>query len=493
MKNVIISIIVILTAVSVQPQGVPTPPPAPYMPIGGLCDMGSNAAATLLVPYFEVDSQNPSGMDTLVGIINLAPDPIVAHVVVWNVDAWSVFNFNIYLTGYDVTTFSMRQILVYGHFPNNGCTSYAYRFKTKYIDCDGDGRYFSQASTHDDGLISGGGSNWDIACYADADPATLADWKCKLSIGSYDGATDNYVGYITIDNTITCSGGMPDLDPQLYFAISYLDTNGDGTPDHGVLENSNVLMADVFYYDHDAVQADGIPAVHIEAFGEGNALSGHTWGSTPDEFAMRGINTFYYKYEWNTTLPPNDCREQLPLWWGFRYIGNASFDGGTWVDVWRSHNPIFEHYYVPGGPCTWNEIGAAYTTLYNPFTGELGLPSPSLIIYDEEEHTNQSNGGPCCPPAASGFYELMLSTRRTEVSTPYWPLVAESGWIAITFDTDQFWVNPGFGSAFDQSWVNVRYTALNKYSVGLSAISYLNGCILQHDDVNKVWIAAPTH
>jgi hypothetical protein len=479
MKKVLFVLMTLVAAMGIAQ----TPPDAPVPPVGALCDLGNNVAASVLVPYFEVDSADMAGMDTLVGLVNVDDDPIVAHVVVWNVDSWGVFDFNIYLTGYDVVTFSMRQILIYGNMPNNGCATSSSRFTTRYIDCSGNGQYFDNAWTLNDGLFSVTGYAMDIACYDTISASTLADWQCKLSIGSYDGWNANYVGYITIDNTVTCNGGMQDGSLR-YFQTNYIDTDNDAgnVPDHGVLENSNVMFGDIFYYDNANMQSDGVPLVHVEAFGEANALAGHTWGMLPASFAALGINTFYYKFE-SGVFPPNDAREQLPLWWGFRYIGNAAFNGGTWVDVWRSHNAIFDHWFVGGGPCVWGGIGSAYTVLYNLFDGTLGLPRPALIVFDEEENTAQTGGGPSPPPPVAGFDLLYLETQRVEVSSADWPLVAESGWIAVAFDTDQYYTGAGFDNAFDQSWVNVRYSAIDKYTVGLSAGAYLNGCGLVWDGV----------
>jgi hypothetical protein len=372
-----------------------TPPPAPIPPAGGPCDIGNNPAATLLVPYFSVGLE-PGGDDTQVVLVNTSDRPLVARVVVWNVDAWAVMGFNIWLYKHDVVPFSLRWLLVDGFFPNNGCPSPDFRFTLAYADCDGDGQYFDNAWSADDGLFSAAGFPFDTACYARAAPGALADWQCKLSIGSYDGPTDNLVGYLTVDTTITCAGGIPDTNPGPYFKTNYLDTDGDGTPDHGVMENTNALMGDIYYLTPSAGTMDGIPAVHIEALGEANSLQGHTWGITPDRFIAWGVHTFWSKYEMDgydpATLIPNDCRESLPLWWGFRYIVNAEFDGGTWVDAWRSHNPAFDHWYIRDGPCAWEGIGEIYTTLYDYFDGILSLPWPGLVIYDEEENT------------ASGFF-----------------------------------------------------------------------------------------
>jgi len=458
-----------------------------------LCDIGADPAATLLVPYFEVNSADVNGMDTLVGVVNTSPNELVARVVVWNVDAYSIFGFNIFLTGYDVVTFSMRQVLVYGHFPNNACTSDTYRFTSHNVDCDGDGQYFNNAWTQNDGLFSSNGTAWDVACYPDASPAAIADWQCKLSIGSYDGYNTNYVGYLTIDNTITCAGGLHDMNAALYFKPNYLDTDGDGIKDHGILENSNVLLGDIIYFDRTNSMADAVPAVSIEAMGESSSLSGHTWGMLPEEWQDWGISSFYYKYEFPIGMTlPTDAREPLPVEWGFRYIGNASFDGGTWVDVWRSHNPSFDHWSVPGGPCNWGgTIGMAYSVIYNQLSEEIGYPGAPVIAFDEEENTEQWADGPG-PPVS-----IPIAAQRIQVSVNAsmpWPLVAESGWIAISFDTDYtVFGSTAFGIAFDQSWVNVHYFAYNKYSASLSATALTNGCKMEHSDQYKMFYPAPTH
>ncbi len=471
-----------------------TPPDAPVRPAGSPCEQGTAPAATLLVPYFEVDSASDVGLDTLVGITNVDDDPLVAHMVVWNVDAWSVFSFNIYLTGYDIATFSMRDILIHGRLPNNGCATAASRFTTRYIDCNGDGAYFGQEWTRNDGMFSSPFGAYDIACYEPVPPAVLADWQCKLSIGSYDGWNDDFVGYLTVDHALTCGYGLPDALPVPYFRTDYLDTDGDGVRDHGVLENGNVLMGDILYYDHDAMRSDGVPAVHIEAWGEQNALAGHSWGSRPSDWADDGVSTFYYKYEYIAGFPLHDAREPLPLRWSFRHIGNASFDGGTTVDVWRSHNPLIDHWYIQGGPCAWYDAGgSAYTVLYNPNSGYLGYARPIIETWDEDGNKAQSGGGPCTPPPVTGFDLLFLATQRVEVETPDWPLVDESGWMTLEFDTDRFCCGTGLGNAFDQSWVTVRYSALNRYSAAINPASILGGCAFDRDDDTGAYSLKPTH
>src|SRR5690242_2352972 len=74
-------------------------------------------AATLLLPYFEVDLANKLGRTTQFTINNASATAILAHVTVWSDLAVPVLVFNVYLTGYDVQTIDMRDILQTGVMP----------------------------------------------------------------------------------------------------------------------------------------------------------------------------------------------------------------------------------------------------------------------------------------------------------------------------------------------------------------------------------------
>src|SRR5512142_1801663 len=82
------------------------------------CAQDNVPAATLLVPYFKV-SRNGSagtdipegGVDTMVAITNVSAINMIAHVTVWNKYSAAVLDFNVPLTGFDVATFRMKDIL----------------------------------------------------------------------------------------------------------------------------------------------------------------------------------------------------------------------------------------------------------------------------------------------------------------------------------------------------------------------------------------------
>src|SRR5712692_3700881 len=80
------------------------------------CDIGVAPAATLLLPYFEVDFKSPAttARTTLFTITNVSALPQIAHVVIWTDWSYAALDFNIFLTGYDVQGISMYDIFARG-------------------------------------------------------------------------------------------------------------------------------------------------------------------------------------------------------------------------------------------------------------------------------------------------------------------------------------------------------------------------------------------
>ncbi|MFI5119350.1 MAG: hypothetical protein ACHQM4_03010, partial [Thermoanaerobaculia bacterium] len=82
------------------------------------CAYDNVPAATLLVPYFKVSLNGATGApipsggtDTLVSIVNVSTPGVIAHVTVWNKYSKAVIDFNLPLTGKDVVSFSMKDIM----------------------------------------------------------------------------------------------------------------------------------------------------------------------------------------------------------------------------------------------------------------------------------------------------------------------------------------------------------------------------------------------
>src|SRR5512140_1007391 len=86
------------------------------------CDIAVTPAATLLLPYFEVAYQQPSNtaVNTLFAITNTSSQPQIAHVTLWTDWSFPVLDFNIFLTGYDVQTINLYDIISRGVIPATG-------------------------------------------------------------------------------------------------------------------------------------------------------------------------------------------------------------------------------------------------------------------------------------------------------------------------------------------------------------------------------------
>src|SRR3954451_20798727 len=120
------------------------------------CDIKVGSAATLLLPYFEIDLQAADAQTTLFTITNVSRYSQIAHVTLWTDWSFPVLTFNIFLAGYDVQSINVRDILVSGIVaspvgtgpttaksplglltsPANGGPGYANPNFNAVIDCD---------------------------------------------------------------------------------------------------------------------------------------------------------------------------------------------------------------------------------------------------------------------------------------------------------------------------------------------------------------------
>jgi hypothetical protein len=79
------------------------------------CDIALLPAATLLLPYFEVDLAAPGqGETTLFTVTNVSNEEQIAHVTLWTDYAYPVIDFNLYLTGYDTQSINLYDVIALG-------------------------------------------------------------------------------------------------------------------------------------------------------------------------------------------------------------------------------------------------------------------------------------------------------------------------------------------------------------------------------------------
>jgi hypothetical protein len=372
-------------------------------------------AATLLLPYFEVDLDNPNGVTTVFSVNNAVASAQLAHVTMWSTWSIPVLSFDVYLTGFDVQTFNVRNILAAGILSQTGS---GFSSQGSYSDpnasfpnCNSTGSpvgppvYPSPAlnttfQAHLRALLTGRQSPLDNSC-----------------AGRNYG--DNIArGYITVDDANACSMLYPS-SPD-YFVSGGL----------GVAGNDNVLWGDYLYLDPGQNFAQGETLVHIQA--DATILN------TPGEY------TFYGRYIGGSAA---DNREPLPTSFATRYNDGGGVNGSTHLIVWRDAKTR------PGVSCT-----------FGPNFGR--LDAAQIVGFDDEENV-ESDCREC------GYFPD--ETQKVDVGANL-PIGSASGWFYLNlnhpgpFDSS---LGPGY-EGIAQGWVVTLMSAQGRISFGYDAIQLDN-------------------
>src|ERR1043166_5393795 len=83
------------------------------------CDIGTFPAATLLLPYFEVEVRKHvnDAANTIFSVVNTSRQPQIARVTIWTDYGYPALWFNVFLTGYDVASISLYDVIANGVLP----------------------------------------------------------------------------------------------------------------------------------------------------------------------------------------------------------------------------------------------------------------------------------------------------------------------------------------------------------------------------------------
>ncbi|MGH7342578.1 MAG: hypothetical protein ACREKH_19000 [Candidatus Rokuibacteriota bacterium] len=381
-----------------------------------LCTIDPVPASTLLVPYFEVDLTNQDGFTTLFSINNASPEPTLAHVTLWT--DWSIptIDFDVYLTGFDVQSFNLRDLFTSGALP-----------QTAPDDEISNRGFFSTPHA----VLPGCAGNLPIGHLPPILRELIDQAHTGGAVSFFNGrcAGQNYGddiarGYITIDQVEACSTLFPNSPG--YF--------GPG----GVAGYGNGLWGDVFYVDPANDFAQGVTAVHVEA--------------APPGFFAPGDYTFYGRHVAFTGV---DRREPLPTTFLTRYLAGGVLAGGTDILCWRDSKANPQPRVCNTGP---------------PPPMPLGLTQ--AVFFDEEENPLVEQQPPPISPLPPPFEGLpcMLEAERAVLSSFPYDLVA--GWLYLN-------LNNSTGSPADpvaQAWVTTLINAEGRYAVGLDAVAFDSAC-----------------
>jgi hypothetical protein len=391
----------------------PDPAPLAPRPSEESCDIATLPAATLLLPYFEVDTENGGGRNTLFTLTNAGPTDRIARVTLWTDYGFPVFQFNVFLTGYDVQSISLYDVFVSGWIaPVTGTGTQVtprgpLSARNRSLDLSECERL---AGPLDAALIP----ELQRAFLDGRVAPGVAPQGCTRIGGKHDNAT----GYATIDVVRNCDLHMPDTPEYWTDDIAF----------------DNVLTGDYQQVDVDNATAEGLPLVHIRTVE-------HT------------EHTFYSQFQ-NPTTPRLDRRQPLPsvfaARWVQRHVGPAS--SRTSYRIWREIE--FDVERCRGGEAQVEDIA-------------------EFVRFDEQESAVATRRYGCCVLPIYIRDELPV-TSTTEVSDddvfPQLDNGALGGWMYLNLDSRRH------APRASQSWVVVSMKEPGVYSVAYDAMPLGNGC-----------------
>lgn len=298
--------------------------------LGLHCAIDEAPAATLLVPYFEVNLGNPNGMTTLVWITNTSSAAALAHVTLWTDWGVPALGFDIYFTGHDVQAFNVRDIVGNGLLPRTASDS---QDPTDIISPQG-------PRSDDDAFSSCNG----VLPPANLGAPAIADLRAKLtgqpipSSGLCAGANhgDNVArGYVTVDVVTGCTALNPSSPG--YFS--------------GIADDANVLVGEVMLVEPATALGFSYPVVHLEA-----------------ATLQPGARSFYGRFVGDSGA---DGREPLPSSFA------ARFKKSDLVDT--------------SGLLVWRETGDEVTAVAcGTAPAWAPLPTKPLLLFDEQTQSTKA-------------------------------------------------------------------------------------------------------
>lgn len=307
-------------------------------------------AATLLYPYFEVDTTSPQGVNTVLTLQNTSASAGLVNVTLWTDYGLPTMHFLVYLTGFDAETFNMRDLL------------------NRSVPLTADAGDDPQDQISPKGPIS-----QDI------------NFPGTTGFREFGGAfSHNIIAAHTGQASIDYFGGMcgarnfGDGIARGYVTIDDVNGQIDSTPadpnyvvDAGLLGARNIYAGSYVVLDpaHGRVYADG--AVPVEA-------------SYADPLVTTPGNiTFYGRFH---GMNAGDKREPLPTAWAGRFATDR-----TDMDSWRDPGVPLAPFACGGAPAGLPS-GQHFVTGYAADGSVTGSPVGNLFPFVEGKTAGSALG-----------------------------------------------------------------------------------------------------
>ena len=391
------------------------------------CDIGLFPAATLLLPYFEVDveSRANAGESTIFTVTNTAPTPQAARVTLWTDYAYPVISFNLYLTGYDVQKINLYDIIVNGRIAPD--TQMGSGKSPLGALSDETSPALDEESCRElpQNLPSALLQRLQSAFRLGRVGAIGAIAACN-TVG---GVHQNAVGYATIDVVAACTGSLPTDAHYFTHEIRF----------------DNVLIGDYVQIHAGQDYAQGNPMVHIRAVPEGGHVSSRRKSNLP--------RTFYSNLQHTAANRTLDARQPLPATFATRWIEGGAAGFETFYKIWR-------------------ESAAGPKTECSAYPASAALPFVEAVRFDEQENPETSYAEVITTPLPDNRLlpsSALVSSRRDELFPPN-TSGSVGGWLYINLH------NATDAHTASQSWMTASMRAERRFSVDLDAVSLGNGC-----------------
>jgi hypothetical protein len=421
------------------------------------CDISLLPAATLLLPYFEVDFQTPAttARTTLFTVQNTTAQPQIARVTLWTDWGYPMFTFNVFLTGYDVQAINLydvfaRGMVAPGVAAGSGGTSNRTMPGALSTPNDQNPHFLPDAAT----TCSNNPGPFGASLLADLQAAftkgTISAPGCAI-VNKVVGVHANAIGYATVDVVANCNATSP-------LAAGYFTRE---------ILFDNVLTGDYQHMNPNPATgnyAGGNPLVHIRAVPEGGAAGAFAATALP--------YTFYDLY---TTGAPNraqDRRQPLPSAFMPRFIEGGTGAFNTDLTIWR-------------------EAFAAPTTCPLAYSSNSFVRAAEVVRFDEHENATYYVLPSCIDSAACAVLPAFPVTASIPtVREMYFPPRSQSGdvggWLFLNLNNGG---SPAYSSARNyafgtttrgrrqsQAWVVTSMFAEGRYAVEMDALAVGNGC-----------------
>lgn len=395
--------------------------------------ISNEPAATLLIPYFEAQvpkkiGGKPSGITTLVTIGNASASAGLVHVTVWSDLGVPVLGFDMYMTGYDLVTFDMQDVL-------NGKIPFTADAGQDPQDTTSNQGNLSQDINFPGATGPCGANSVDTPL----DTPTIEHVRAALT-GKFSPILNGCAGlfypdkkpiargYITVDDLVACT----ELNPNDAGYAATIGTRNIWFGEYTVLDKKTKIRR--------------------------TDLAAHLRAETNDaQITSAGSYAFYRRFEGESSA---SFRQPLATQFFVPFDNKPKdvlYPQGTSFVVWRDPKVA---------------VAAAFDCNTKP--AWYPLQQTDMVAWDEQENPEDLGYFPPTPPAPpSPVLPFGAATQKAKLDTAAFPTTFERGQIFLNLNylvSQASDVPNASRPDVMQNWVTVVRDNKGKYSVGTRGI-----------------------